>query len=77
MAQMAATFIPVNEVMGTRMYKYGDLEVLYFLLSNFNWWLEEYHMDGFQFHSMSSLMLLTMVMLLLRVMQKSTVIPEN
>ncbi|KAJ4835690.1 1,4-alpha-glucan-branching enzyme 3, chloroplastic/amyloplastic [Turnera subulata] len=40
---------------GTRMFKYGDREVLHFLLSNLNWWVEEYQIDGFQFHSLSSM----------------------
>ncbi|XP_024021202.1 1,4-alpha-glucan-branching enzyme 3, chloroplastic/amyloplastic isoform X1 [Morus notabilis] len=41
---------------GTRMLKYGDLDVLHFLLSNLNWWVVEYQIDGFQFHSLSSMM---------------------
>ncbi|XP_031286546.1 1,4-alpha-glucan-branching enzyme 3, chloroplastic/amyloplastic [Pistacia vera] len=41
---------------GTRMFKYGDIDVLQFLLSNLNWWVEEYQIDGFQFHSLSSMM---------------------
>ncbi|KAM7498912.1 hypothetical protein LguiA_023326 [Lonicera macranthoides] len=41
---------------GTRMFKYGDHEVLHFLLSNLNWWVEEYHIDGFNFHSLQSMM---------------------
>ncbi|KAL9441653.1 hypothetical protein AB3S75_020200 [Citrus x aurantiifolia] len=40
---------------GTRMFKYGDLDVLHFLLSNLNWWVAEYQIDGFQFHSLSSM----------------------
>ncbi|CAL1354143.1 unnamed protein product [Linum trigynum] len=40
---------------GTRMFKYGDQEVLQFLLSNLNWWVVEYQIDGFQFHSLSSM----------------------
>ncbi|KAK2639792.1 hypothetical protein Ddye_027587 [Dipteronia dyeriana] len=40
---------------GTRMFKYGDLDVLHFLLSNLNWWITEYQVDGFQFHSLSSM----------------------
>ncbi|KAH7843944.1 hypothetical protein Vadar_022665 [Vaccinium darrowii] len=40
---------------GTRMFKYGDVDVLHFLLSNLNWWVVEYHIDGFQFHSLSSM----------------------
>ncbi|TQD84715.1 hypothetical protein C1H46_029738 [Malus baccata] len=41
---------------GTRMFKYGDLDVLHFLLSNLNWWATEYQIDGFNFHSLSSMM---------------------
>ncbi|KAK7316787.1 hypothetical protein RJT34_00504 [Clitoria ternatea] len=40
---------------GTKMFKYGDLDVLHFLLSNLNWWITEYQIDGFQFHSISSM----------------------
>ncbi|KAL0320820.1 UNVERIFIED_CONTAM: 1,4-alpha-glucan-branching enzyme 3, chloroplastic/amyloplastic [Sesamum radiatum] len=41
---------------GTRMFKYGDHDVLHFLLSNLNWWIMEYQIDGFNFHSLSSMM---------------------
>ncbi|KAK9673873.1 hypothetical protein RND81_12G195300 [Saponaria officinalis] len=41
---------------GTRIFKYGDVDVLQFLLSNLRWWIEEYHIDGFQFHSLPSMM---------------------
>ncbi|KAK6934488.1 Alpha-amylase/branching enzyme, C-terminal all beta [Dillenia turbinata] len=41
---------------GTRMFKYGDHDVLQFLISNLNWWIVEYHIDGFQFHSLPSMM---------------------
>ncbi|KAI3983455.1 hypothetical protein MKX01_038875 [Papaver californicum] len=37
---------------GTRMFKYGDLDVLHYLLSNLKWWVEEYEIDGFHFHLM-------------------------
>ncbi|KAI8557559.1 hypothetical protein RHMOL_Rhmol04G0020000 [Rhododendron molle] len=40
---------------GTRMFKYGDVDVLHFLLSNLNWWVVEYHIDGLQFHSLASM----------------------
>ncbi|MCL7030546.1 hypothetical protein MKW94_014177 [Papaver nudicaule] len=40
---------------GTRMFKYGDLDVLHYLLSNLKWWVEEYQIDGFHFHSLSSM----------------------
>ncbi|CAM0149915.1 unnamed protein product [Urochloa decumbens] len=41
---------------GTRMFKYDDVDVLHFLLSNLNWWVTEYQIDGFQFHSLSSML---------------------
>ncbi|KAG8075748.1 hypothetical protein GUJ93_ZPchr0006g43795 [Zizania palustris] len=41
---------------GTRMFKYDDVDVLHFLFSNLNWWVTEYHIDGFQFHSLSSML---------------------
>ncbi|GMH05758.1 hypothetical protein Nepgr_007598 [Nepenthes gracilis] len=41
---------------GTRMFKYGDPAVLHYLLSNLNWWVVEYQIDGFHFHSLSSMM---------------------
>ncbi|KAL9236281.1 hypothetical protein vseg_010971 [Gypsophila vaccaria] len=41
---------------GTRIFKYGDVDVLQYLVSNLNWWVEEYHIDGFQFHSLPSMM---------------------
>ncbi|KAL4580076.1 hypothetical protein LXL04_016253 [Taraxacum kok-saghyz] len=41
---------------GTRMFKYEDLDVLHYLLSNLNWWVVEYQIDGFNFHSLASMM---------------------
>ncbi|CAI9773428.1 unnamed protein product [Fraxinus pennsylvanica] len=41
---------------GTRMFKYGDHDVLHFLLSNLNWWVLEYQIDGFHFHSLPSML---------------------
>ncbi|XP_068665109.1 1,4-alpha-glucan-branching enzyme 3, chloroplastic/amyloplastic [Aristolochia californica] len=40
---------------GTRIFKYGDIDVLHYLLSNLKWWVEEYQIDGFQFHSLPSM----------------------
>ncbi|CAN7000120.1 unnamed protein product [Brassica rapa subsp. trilocularis] len=40
---------------GTRMFKYGDLDVFHFLISNLNWWITEYQVDGYQFHSLASM----------------------
>lgn len=41
---------------GTRMFKYGEYEVLRFLLSNSKWWFMEYKVDGFYFHSVTSML---------------------
>ncbi|XP_057861396.2 1,4-alpha-glucan-branching enzyme 3, chloroplastic/amyloplastic isoform X3 [Cryptomeria japonica] len=41
---------------GTRIFKYGDYEVIRYLLSNLKWWVEEYRVDGFHFHSISSML---------------------
>uniref|UniRef100_A0A1D1ZAS1 1,4-alpha-glucan branching enzyme n=1 Tax=Anthurium amnicola TaxID=1678845 RepID=A0A1D1ZAS1_9ARAE len=41
---------------GTKMFKYGDVDVLHFLLSNLKWWVVEYQIDGYQFHSLSSML---------------------
>ncbi|KAF0895029.1 hypothetical protein E2562_005015 [Oryza meyeriana var. granulata] len=41
---------------GTRIFKYDDIDVLHFLLSNLNWWVTEYRIDGFQFHSLPSML---------------------
>ncbi|CAN6477717.1 unnamed protein product [Victoria cruziana] len=46
----------MHKFWGTRMFKYGDPDVLHFLLSNLRWWVEEYKVDGFQFHSLPSMM---------------------
>ncbi|KAL2634992.1 hypothetical protein R1flu_006471 [Riccia fluitans] len=41
---------------GTRMFRYGEYEVLRYLLSNLRWWVEEYQIDGFHFHSVNSML---------------------
>ncbi|KAF9589724.1 hypothetical protein IFM89_027999 [Coptis chinensis] len=46
----------VHKFWGTRMFKYGDIDVLQYLLSNLKWWVSEYQIDGYQFHSLSSMM---------------------
>ncbi|BDD11191.1 1,4-alpha-glucan branching enzyme [Fulvitalea axinellae] len=38
------------------LFNYGKPEVLRFLLSNVRYWLEEYHLDGFRFDGVTSLL---------------------
>lgn len=40
----------------TRLFNYGKNEVLHFLLSNVKFWLTEYHMDGFRFDGVTSML---------------------
>ena len=41
---------------GTRCFDYGKDEVKYFLLSNCKYWMQEYHLDGFRFDGVTSLL---------------------
>ncbi len=41
---------------GSRCFDYGKDETKYFLLSNCKYWLEEYHLDGFRFDGVTSML---------------------
>lgn len=41
---------------GSRCFDYGKEETRNFLLSNCKWWLEEYHLDGFRFDGVTSML---------------------
>lgn len=40
---------------GTRCFNYGKDEVIHLLLSNCKYWMEEYHLDGFRFDGITSM----------------------
>ena len=40
----------------SRCFDYGKDEVKYFLLANCKYWMEEYHLDGFRFDGVTSMM---------------------
>ena len=41
---------------GSRCFDYGKNETRYFLLSNCKYWMEEYHLDGFRFDGVTSML---------------------
>ena len=41
---------------GSRCFDYGKDETKYFLLSNVKYWMEEYHVDGFRFDGVTSML---------------------
>jgi len=48
----------VHPAWDSRLFDYGQWEVLRFLLSNVRYWLEEYRFDGFRFDGVTSMMYL-------------------
>ena len=40
---------------GTKLFNYGRVEVLHFLLSNLKFWQTEFHFDGFRFDGVTSM----------------------
>ncbi|MBQ6471475.1 MAG: alpha amylase C-terminal domain-containing protein [Victivallales bacterium] len=46
----------VHPAWGSRCFDYGKTQVLRFLLSNCRFWLEEYHLDGFRFDGITSML---------------------
>ena len=40
----------------TKLFNYGKDEVIFFLLSNLKYWLDEYHVDGFRFDGVTSML---------------------
>ena len=47
-----------HELWDSRCFDYGKLQVLHFLLSNCRFWLDEYHLDGFRFDGITSMLYL-------------------
>ena len=45
-----------HKAWGSRCFDYGKDEVKYFLLSNCKFWMEEYHLDGFRFDGVTSML---------------------
>ncbi|KAH9939992.1 glycoside hydrolase superfamily [Amylocystis lapponica] len=47
-----------HELWDSRLFNYGNHEVLRFLMSNLRFWVEEYQFDGFRFDGVTSMMYL-------------------
>ena len=47
-----------HELWDSRCFDYGKHQVLHFLLSNCRFWLDEYHLDGFRFDGITSMLYL-------------------
>ncbi len=48
----------IHSAWGSRCFDYGKAEVLRLLLSNCRFWLDEYHLDGFRFDGVTSMLYL-------------------
>ncbi len=47
-----------HKLWGSRCFDYGKPEVVHFLLSNCRYWLDEFHLDGFRFDGITSMLYL-------------------
>lgn len=45
-----------HDLWDSRLFNYGNFEVLRFLLSNVRYWMEEYNFDGFRFDGVTSML---------------------
>jgi len=45
-----------HELWDSKLFNYGKEEVLRFLLSNVKYWIEEFHMDGFRYDGVTSML---------------------
>jgi 1,4-alpha-glucan branching enzyme len=45
-----------HDLWDSRLFDYGKIQVLHFLLSNCRFWLDEYHLDGFRFDGITSML---------------------
>jgi len=48
----------VHEAWDSRVFDYGKPEVMHFLLSNCRYWIDEYHVDGYRFDGVTSMLYL-------------------
>ena len=44
-----------HPIWDSRLFNYGNWEVLRFLMSNARWFIDEYHFDGFRFDGITSM----------------------
>jgi len=47
-----------HDLWDSKLFNYGKIETLQFLLSNVRYWLEEFHFDGFRFDGVTSMLYL-------------------